>query len=196
MKKISFLFLLSIFALVANAQLQNNLCDFALGSSLSSVEQKLSSLGIEKTEIGRMDRGKYAFEPIVLADGGEMLTVSFPAADPFACFEEEWNYAELYFYQKKLYKIELYNGYWGEEFENEPAVNVCRNIYNDVKKALDAKYAKIKNKKDFANEGEVNLTKYNSGNLVMEIRLMNFEYEGVEVRLILKDDVISKKVEE
>lgn len=197
MKKISMFLLLSFVILTVNAQIPKNLGDFTLGSSLNSVEKTLASMGLEETEIGMMDRGKYAFdEGIVLADGGEMLTVSFPAADPFSCFGEDWDHAELYFYQKKLYKIELYNGYWGEGFESGPAVNVCRNTYNDVKKNLDAKYAKFKNKKDFSNEGEVNFTKYNSGNLAMEIRLMNFEYEGVEVRLILKDDVINKKAED
>lgn len=197
MKKIIFLLMMCLFTLMANAQFQSNLCDFALGSTLSSIEQKLASLGIEKTERYLMDRGTYTFdEGIVMAEGGEKLDVAFPAADPFSCLGKEWNRADMYFYQKKLYKIELYNGYWEEGFENGTAVGVCRNTYNDVKKNLDAKYAKFKNKKDFANEGEVIFTKYNSGNLAMEIRLMNFEYEGVEVRLILKDDVINKKVEE
>ena len=84
MKKISISVLLSLVVLIVNAQIQRDLGELALGSSMTSVEQFLAANGVQKVDIGLMQRGNYAFDSgVVMAEGSKKLKISFLEDNPY-----------------------------------------------------------------------------------------------------------------
>ena len=179
--------------LVMNAQLPTAIGDFVLGNSMNSVEGILIAKGFKKVEIGLLQEATYAKNPsIVMEEGGEMLRASLPIANPYMYAGEKWQYINLFFYQGKLFKIELEKGYWTEGFEDEATVKDCQKSKKTLEKNMNSKYAKYQ--KDKFDNPYHSLITYSDAKTSISIEYGFAEYEGVSLSYKLFDSAIDKKV--
>lgn len=198
MKKLISLVAFCVSTLVMNAQLPTALGEFVLGNSINSVEEMLNAKGLEKVQPGYLRESTYVnYCQVVMPEGGDMIQVSFPLSDPYVYVGEKWQYADLFFFQGKLFKIELKNGVWLEGGGSASMIKECQNTLKTLEKNMNSKYAKYR--KD-SNDGRTEsgegrfVSNYNDGKNCISIEYAYYEYEEVSVYVKLFDAALDKKV--
>lgn len=197
MKKLFFLVVFSFSMSLMYAQLPTAIGDFVLGNSISSVEEILNAKGLKKVADGLRESTYAKNLSIEMAEGGEMIQTSFPIPNPYMYAGEKWQYVDLFFYQGKLFKIELKNGVWTEGGGSDTMIKNCQNTLKTLEKNLNSKYAKYRkgaiDERSASGEGRFESNYSDSKNSV-SVEYEYYEYEIVFISLKLFDEALDKKV--